>query len=170
MTFSFQSRLARPLGRAIGLLAGFLIERIHAYASHVMLEAYNAFRAPGNRFFELSEPRFTSALISIAILTLPVVLSRTNVVLGINLAFLLFALIIAARLPFTAQTSPYECASSGGAYSDRVSGIPEFELLLIFLLFLSYVLLFLDWGVWVVISLKRVFRRPAPAALPDNDR
>ena len=135
-----------------------------------MLEAYNAFCAPGNRFFELSEASFTSALISIAILALPVVLSRTNVVLGINLTFSLFALIATARLPFTAQTSPYECASSGGAYADRVSGIPELELLLILFLFLSYVLLFLDWGVWGVISLKRVFRRPAPAALPNNDR
>ena len=170
MKFSFPGRLARPLGRAVGLLAGFLIDRIDTYASHVMLEAYNAFCAPENRFFELIEASFTSALISIAILALPAMLSRTNVVLGINLAFLLFALIAAARLPFTAQTSPYECASSGGSYTDRVSGIREFELLLILLVFLSYVLLFLDWVAWGVISLKRVFRRPAPAALPNNDR
>jgi hypothetical protein len=169
--FSFPNRLARPLCRAVSLLAYGLTGPLYAYASGVMLAAYNDVCPPGNRFLEResADDAALSTLIMLAVFVLPVLLSRSNVVIGVNLVASLLALLLAVRLPFIAQTPPYQCVTQGGSYEDHVSGLPEFELYLLFILFLSYILLLIDWGVWTARLLPRAFRRPANASAPGHD-
>jgi hypothetical protein len=136
-----------------------------------MIAAYNDVCPPENRFLEMesADNAAISTLIMMAVFVLPVLLSRSNVVIGVNLVSSLLTLLLAARLPFIAQTPPYQCVTQGGSYEDHVSGLPEFELYLLLILFLSYIVLLIDWGVWAARLLPRAFRRPADASAPGHD-
>lgn len=138
-----------------------------------MREAYEAFCAPGNRFIEFSDAgrSFTSVLLSVLFPALPVLLSRSKVILRVNLGLLLLILVGAAYLPFTAGTSPFECATRNGTYEDRVSGIEDFVFMSVPVLLFSYILVLFDWGYGAIVFLWRVFPRLRPRALlPNSDR
>jgi hypothetical protein len=58
----------------------------------------------------------------------------------------------------TAGTPPNECFTSSGTYEDHVSGLPVFEMCFIFFMFASYLLLLIDWCIWLAHRTAAYFR------------
>jgi hypothetical protein len=85
--------------------------------------------------------------IGLMILTIPVLLVRSNAVVKANTFFALLMMAFAVSTPVTARTLPDECYTQAGSYEDHVSGIPEFLWSLFFITLFSYLFFVIDWFV-----------------------
>jgi hypothetical protein len=81
-------------------------------------------------------------------LALPALLVRSRVAVALNLLLGLATLSVAMTLFATAGNTPYECFTANGWYEDRTSGLDDFELRLMVVALLSYVVLLFDLAIY----------------------
>ncbi|HEY7297140.1 MAG TPA: hypothetical protein VH684_04310 [Xanthobacteraceae bacterium] len=126
-------------------LAYCIVAGIYLYAQSV---ASNVFMEACGR--KLPTTPLEKVGIGLVIFLIPVVLARSKAVVSVHAIFASLAMVFALFTAFTASTPPYECYTQAGSYEDHVSGIPVFGFFLVFVAFILYFSLVLDWFVWSV--------------------
>jgi len=151
---SMRSRHVKYLIRASSLGAFALTGPLHTQAMALAAKAYNEACSHQALAWPVPDVGIWSSLLAVGvfglIVLLPMVCSRSNSVIGMNLVLSIATLVLACRLQVTAGTPPYECYSHNGTYEDRVSGLSEFDLWALLVLIVFYVAFFVDWLVWFV--------------------
>ena len=141
---------------------------IYYYAAPMAAKAYNDLCAleAGTVLPDVESVKFLGrAMIALAV---PVLLARSKTLLIINLSISLITALWAGTLLSTAGRTPFECFSSGGSYDDRTSGLEEFFLWFVFVVFLSCVLLVLDLVIWAERKADVWTARPSSHASRDQ--
>jgi hypothetical protein len=98
-------------------------------------------------------------LLFILVMSVPVLVARSNVFVTVNLVMASTVLGAALLLSFSASTPPYECFTMGGHYEDNVSGRFEFTLYAILILVLSAISSLVDLSVWSFGQLTGIVQR-----------
>jgi len=88
--------------------------------------------------------------LTMAVVSVPLLLARSNMLIATNLVASLITAIGAAGLLVTAGNTPFECFSVAGHYNDRTSGLEGFDFWEFFMISLSYIFLLIDLTVWGV--------------------
>jgi hypothetical protein len=98
-------------------------------------------------------------LLGTLVMSVPVLVARSNVFVTVNLVLASAVLGAAFLLSFSAATPPYECFTMGGHYEDNVSGRFEFTLYAMLVLSLSTIFSLVDLSVWGFGQLTGIVQR-----------
>jgi hypothetical protein len=88
-----------------------------------------------------------SLVLFMIVFSAPTLLARSRALVVANLMASLITAAGAVLLLFTASNTPYECFTTSGTYEDHTSGLEEFTLWGVFVLLVSFALLFIDLSV-----------------------
>jgi hypothetical protein len=158
----------RPVFRLVSLQANGFALLIVYYVQPIAAKAYNDLCASQGVTF--GDGRSVQSLcITMALVSVPIIVARSNILIVGNLAVSLITVLGAISLYKTAGNTPYECFTVGGIYEDRTSGLDGFDFWHLVVIFLSCFFLLIDltiWSVSEVVSRYRAFRqRKADASL-----
>ncbi len=151
----------RAICRLASVLAYGLSLLIVYYAQPIAAKVYNDLCATqGTTFVEgLSVRSIGIIMIAIAV---PLLLSRSNTLVVVNVIISLITVLAASALLSTAGNTPYECFTTSGTYEDHTSGLEGFSFWLVAVVFFSYVLLLIDLVIWAI-------RKLASRTRPEGD-
>jgi hypothetical protein len=139
----------RTMSRAISLLAHGLSLLIFHHTQPWAAKAYNDLCASQGMTFGAG-PSMKALALTMAVVSVPLLLARSNMLIATNLVASLITAIGAAGLLVTAGNTPFECFSVAGHYNDRTSGLEGFDFWEFFMISLSYIFLLIDLTVWGV--------------------
>jgi len=108
-------------------------------------------------FGEGESARFLS--VALIVIVVPSLLARSRRLTIANAIIGGLMLLKACSLLSTASDMPYECFTSQGTYEDNTSGLVDFEACFTLAAILSYILLLLDWGIWLLKKALAFVRR-----------
>jgi hypothetical protein len=160
---SGHTRLSCRLGSLLAISCAMLLWIL---ASSVAPKTYDATCKDeiGDRIYsgvkvsEFDARTLIEIVIVVLIIVLPIFLAQSNSLLKINVALSVLTLFLASLLVFAATTIPEECFTMGGDYEDHASGLPEFTFYMIFMVFVSYLSLLIEWSVWGIRRLASTFK------------
>lgn len=112
-------------------------------------KAYNDFCASQGTTFGDGDS-VASLIVGLIVIAVPLLTARSSAVVAINLIVSLIMLLGANGLWFTAGNTPYECFTQAGTYEDHTSGLEGFGLAFSVVVVVSYILLLIDWTVWLL--------------------
>ncbi|MCC8953407.1 hypothetical protein H8B02_08020 [Bradyrhizobium sp. Pear77] len=115
----------------------------------IAAKAYNDLCQSQGMTFGDGEP-VNILVVAIIVITVPLLIARSNAVVTTNLTLALGTALGAVGLRYTAGDTPYECFTTGGTYEDHTSGLEGFEFWFIFVVVVSCILLLIDWTVWAL--------------------
>ena len=152
----------RPISRTASLLAPALSLFIFWYVQPWAVKAYNDLCASQGMLYP-GEWSAKYCAVLLAVIAVPVLAARSNLLVGINLMLSLAMALGAACLLTTAGNTPFECFSVAGHYNDRTSGLEDFDFWYFLLVPASYCLLLIDLIVWGARKMIARFARSSPA-------
>jgi len=143
-------RDVKYLIRAFSLGAFALTGPFVAQATIVAAKAYNDLCFNEAPLWRVPDGSIWLSLGVGLVVLLPMICSRSNSVVGMNLFLSIVTLLLACRLQVTAGTPPYECYSHNGTYEDHVSGLRDYDTWALLVFIVLYVAFFVDWLVWFI--------------------